>query len=141
MSSRPSEQTLLQANDAFYRSFEELDFSAMAQLWEKSERVYCVHPGWAPLRGHRAVLDSWKRIIENTEAMHFTLSDVKTAVEGALGIVTVFENVYSELEGQRLASGAAATNLFGWDGQGWKIFHHHAAPAPLAAVAGADWLN
>nr|NIP74171.1 nuclear transport factor 2 family protein [Gammaproteobacteria bacterium] len=58
--------SLLAANERFYRTFESLDYPAMAALWEDSERVFCVHPGWAPLRGTRPVLESWQRIIENT---------------------------------------------------------------------------
>ncbi len=121
--------SLLAANERFYRTFESLDYPALAALWEDSERVFCVHPGWAPLRGTRAVLESWQRIIENTAEMRFELSDSHGVLAGDVGIVTVFEGIQSAVGHERHSSGVISTNLFAFDaaaGQ-WMLFHHHAA--------------
>lgn len=141
MGAAPTQQSLLDANERFYRVFEALDFPAMAEMWEQGDRAFCVHPGWPPLYGSASILDSWRRIIANTNAMRFTLTRVEAVIEGNLGVVTVFENISQQVEGERHSSGAVSTNLFAWDGQGWKIFHHHAAPAPLPHAEDADWLN
>ena len=124
-------ESLLAANERFYRTFERLDYPAMAALWEDSERVFCCHPGWAPLRGTRPVLESWERIIANTAEMHFALSGAEAALSGDVGIVTVFEGIYSTVGHERHSSGVISTNLFGWDAETgmWKIFHHHASHA------------
>lgn len=133
MSESPRVPSLLQANERFYRFFEMLDYPAMEDHWEKSERVFCVHPGWSPLYGEKAVLDSWKRIIENTEAMQFTLTNVEGRVEGDLGVVTLHEHIYSRVGQERHTSGAVSTNLFAFDRSSgiWKIFHHHASHAAV----------
>lgn len=120
---------LLAANERFYRTFEALDYPAMAALWEDSPRVFCVHPGWAPLRGTRPVLESWKRIIENTKDIRFALSGAEAHQDGDVGVVTVYEGIYSTVGHERHTSSAVSTNLFGYDAAAglWKLFHHHAA--------------
>ena len=127
----PRLRSLLEANQRFYRVFETLDFSAMEALWEKSDRVFCVHPGWSPLYGERPVLDSWKRIIENTATMQIDLIDVRARLEGKIGVVTLFEQIQSQVGQERHSSGAISTNLFSFDESLglWKLYHHHASNA------------
>ena len=129
MSDSRTVESLLAANERFYRTFETLDYAALAALWEDSARVFCVHPGWAPLRGTRPVLESWQRILENTTEMHFNLLGAEGHVEGDLGIVTVYETIQTRVGFERHSGGTISTNLFGFDAQAglWKIFHHHAA--------------
>ena len=124
---------LVRANEWFYRVFEKLDYAAMEALWEKSERVFCVHPGWSPLYGEKPVMDSWKRIIENTAAMHFELVDVRARLEGDIGVVTLIELIHSQVGQERHNSGAVSTNLFAYDSQAgvWKLYHHHASNAAV----------
>ena len=124
---------LLSANERFYRIFEALDYAAMEELWEKSDRVFCVHPGWSPLHGEKPVMDSWKRIIENTAAMHFELVDVRARLEDDTGVVTLFEVIHSQVGQERHNSGAVSTNLFAYDSQAgvWKLYHHHASNAAV----------
>jgi len=121
--------SLLAANERFYRTFETLDFEALAALWESSERVFCVHPGWEPLHGARAVLESWQAIIGNTGEIRFNLSGEQAHIEGRTGTVTCFETIQNEADKQRSTSGAVSTNLFAFDESAglWKLFHHHAS--------------
>jgi ketosteroid isomerase-like protein len=143
MPDKPTEASLVQANARFYETFEELDYQAMAALWEHSDRVYCCHPGWSPLRGARPVLESWKRIIENTTAMAFTLDQVEARIDGNIGIVTLYESINSRVGHERHSSTTAVTNLFAFDtGAGaWKIFHHHASHAAISESPEGGMLN
>ncbi len=129
MSDEPTVQSLLAANERFYRVFETLDFPAMEALWEKSDRIFCVHPGWAVLRGEHPVLDSLRRIIENTASMHFDLLQVEARLEGNLGIVTLYEHISSQVGHERHTSGVVSTNIFAFDTatSDWKLFHHQAS--------------
>ena len=52
----PTITSLLKANERFYRVFEQLDYPAMEELWEKSDRLFCVHPGWSALYGEQGVV-------------------------------------------------------------------------------------
>ena len=128
-------ETLIEANAAFYHAFEALDLDAMGALWENSERVYCVHPGWQPLHGHDAVLESWGVILANTNQIAITLTGMEARLDGDLGIVTVHENIISRVGEQNHSASAVSTNLFARHGDGWKLFHHHAS---LTALPGED---
>lgn len=129
MSDEPTLKSLLAANERFYLVFENLDYPAMEALWEKSGRIFCVHPGWEVLRGERPVLDSWRRIIENTASMHFDLLRVEARLEGDVGIVTLYEHISSQVGHERHTSGVVSTNIFAFDraASDWKLFHHQAS--------------
>lgn len=53
------------ANEAFYLAFEAKDFAAMDHLWSHDHDVICIHPGWPALIGRKAVVESWRSILEN----------------------------------------------------------------------------
>ncbi|MFI4977802.1 MAG: nuclear transport factor 2 family protein, partial [Solirubrobacterales bacterium] len=98
--------------------------------------------GWQALRGWKAVLDSWKRIIANTASISFTLTAVHAHVDGEIGVVTLYENVSSRVGHERYTSTTVSTNVFGFHAeQGWRLFHHHSAHAPLPADAEDAVLN
>jgi ketosteroid isomerase-like protein len=139
----PTVASLLRTNARFYEAFDALDFEALSELWEHSDRAFCVHPGWNALRGARPVLDSWRRIIENTAAISFTLTHVQARVEGRLGIVTQYETITSRMGSERQTSSAVTTNLYGFEaasGQ-WRLFHHHAANAVAPPEGDEGLLN
>lgn len=138
--------SLLAANERFYRTFELLDYPALEQLWENSGRVFCVHPGWPPLRGVRAVMDSWKRIIENTSSIQFELSQEEAHISGGnaapIGSVTVLERIVNEAGpqagggehgGEGGGGGVISTNLFVFNRKisMWLLFHHHASQVSM----------
>lgn len=129
MTDSPTIPSLLMANERFYRTFEKLDYSALAALWEQSDRVFCVHPGWPPLSGIRPVMESWKTIIENTAEIRFSLSGARARIAGRVGLVTVFESIQNAAGDERQQTGAVSTNLFAFDEekQQWLLFHHHAS--------------
>ena len=52
-------------NEAFYLAFESKDLSAMEHIWADQDDMYCLHPGWYPLRGRKQILESWARILSN----------------------------------------------------------------------------
>ena len=134
---QPTVDSLIQTNEYFYRTFESLDADAMAGIWERGDDVCCVHPGWPPLWGSRAVQDSWRRIIANTQEIHFTLTGVRAHIRNGVGVVTLFEHIWNRSGDERQGSATAATNLFAWDAaaETWRLFHHHAAHAPVETDA------
>lgn len=125
--SQPDTESLIAANAAFYDTFEALDMEGMARLWEESDRIFCVHPGWQALRGRKSVLESWEVILANTTRIKFTLTGVEARVEGRLGIVILHENIISQVGKERHSAAAVSTNLFTRDDGGWKLIHHHAS--------------
>jgi ketosteroid isomerase-like protein len=121
----PDEQEVANANLAFYRAFESLDIKRMESLWAKDADIQCGHPGWRILRGWKPVMESWRRIFENTPSIQFTLTDVKIEVHGKLAWVTLYENLNSVVEQQKVSASILTTNIFQKNSGGWRMIHHH----------------
>ncbi|HEY7318178.1 MAG TPA: nuclear transport factor 2 family protein [Candidatus Binatia bacterium] len=119
------EELVRQANEAFYRAFESLDMKRMEEVWAKAVHIECGHPGWRVLRGWDAVMESWKRIFENTPAIQFMLTDISIQVHDTLAWVTLYENLNSKVEGQDVSATILTTNIFQKAADGWRMIHHH----------------
>jgi uncharacterized protein (TIGR02246 family) len=119
------QELIAAANERFYRAFERLDLEEMARIWADGDSVQCGHPGWTVLRGRRAVMESWRRIFENSPTVRIMLTDVSIVVRGGVAWVTLYEHLNSSVEGQQVAAMVLATNIFEKHGDGWRLLHHH----------------
>jgi len=112
------------ANQRFYDAHESRDFEAMTAIWEQSDRVTCIHPGWPILRGWEAVGESWERILNGPGRNQFILTNLSVAIEGDLAWVTLDENLVAGAS----TGTVAATNLFARHGDAWQLVVHHGSP-------------
>jgi ketosteroid isomerase-like protein len=108
----------LAANLEFYRAFTARDLVAMEALWARGKPVACVHPGWPPLFGRDAVMESWRGILANPDAPRIACYDERVMLYGDTALVLCEE----ELGGGTLI----ASNLFVREDGAWKIAHHQA---------------
>lgn len=115
---------VIEANQHFYDSLEGRDLASMQALWEHSDRVTCVHPGWTILRGWAAVDDSWQRILEGPGHNQFILTNVSVSIEGTMAWVVLDENLMTG----GAATTVATTNVFVWTDERWLMVVHHGAP-------------
>jgi ketosteroid isomerase-like protein len=122
---------LREANERFYKAVESLDIEAMDRLWLHEDWVRCVHPGWEMLSGWGAIRRSWEQIFAKTNWIRVTPTNVELAAIGDVGIVTCSENISATREGDVGLALAQATNLYKRGLDGWRLFHHHASPAPM----------
>lgn len=118
-------QSVAGANEKFYRAFEGLDLDEMARVWADDDSIQCGHPGWSVLRGRSAVMESWRRIFENSPAVRIMLTDVTIEVRGAVAWVTLYEHLNSSVEGQQVSAVVLTTNIFEKRSEGWRLVHHH----------------
>ncbi|HEU4344634.1 MAG TPA: nuclear transport factor 2 family protein [Candidatus Binatia bacterium] len=126
-------QEVAAANEAFYRAFESLEIQQMEKVWAKEAEIQCGHPGWGILRGWGAVMESWRRIFENTPTLRFSLTDLSIDIRGHLAWVTLYENISSSMEGQTVSAIVLTTNIFEKGAEGWRmILHHGSSVAPQA---------
>jgi ketosteroid isomerase-like protein len=116
------------ANRAFYDAFESLERERMAEVWLRSPRVQCTHPGWKRISGFEGVLESWARIFENTLSMRFTIEDEEIALMGDLAWVVCTEAIRSQTLDGPAVSRVEATNVFERHGDRWLLVHHHGSP-------------
>lgn len=128
------------ANQAFYDAHEQRDMAAMSAVWEHSDRVVCVHPGWPILRTWPVVEASWQRILSGPGRNQFIVTNASVTVvpigagdrsgkvtsegDGVVAWVTLDENL---VEGQ-VAGTIAATNVFIRSDGVWRLVHHHGSP-------------
>lgn len=122
---------LREANDHFYRALETLDLAAMERLWLHAPWVRCIHPGWDVLVGWEGVLESWRRIFEDTPWIRVTATQVQVEVFGDVALVGCAENITTGQDGDVVVAVAQATNLFMRTADGWRLIHHHASSAPV----------
>ena len=125
MSSDNQELTLFTVNRRFYEAFSTLDIEEMSKIWEHSERVHCIHPGWPLLSGWEIVRKSWETIFSNTTLMHFALEEVKITVQGECGWVDCIENITSVIDGAAASFAIQTTNIYTLEDDTWLMVHHH----------------
>jgi len=111
---------VLSANLNFYHAFATRDFVTMTTLWARDAPVVCVHPGWTPLAGRAAVLESWRSILANPASPAVMCHDDRAFLYGDVATVLCEE----ELENAHLV----ATNIFVREGTEWRLVHHQASP-------------
>ena len=99
---------VLQANRQFYEAFEDRNLDAMSDLWERSDRSTCTHPGWATLRGWGAIASSFFALFQGAQQMQFVLTEERADVVGDMAWVSVDEN----LLGVQGGATVAAVNIF-----------------------------
>ncbi len=120
-------KSVLAANRRFYDAFGNLDIAEMERVWENSDRVLCVHPGWRLLRGWEDVRKSWEGIFYNTSLMHFNITNAQVIIQGDCAWVSCVENITSVVDARATNFAVQATNIFIRDEGEWRIVHHHAS--------------
>ena len=115
------EEEVLEANERFYKAFNEKDAEAMDALWARTLPVACIHPGWSALRDRPRVLASWRGILSNPGAPRIRFSEPTVHLLGEVAFVICYEHV----GGGRLL----ATNIFAREDGAFHMVHHQAGPA------------
>ena len=116
---------VIAANQGFYEAFGSLDIAEMSKVWEISDRVMCIHPGWRLLTGWDQVGRSWEAIFHNSTLMHFNITETKVIVQGDFACVSCVENITSVVDGNASGFAVRATNVFVRHEDRWMMVHHH----------------
>jgi ketosteroid isomerase-like protein len=116
------EAAVLEANQEFYRAFSRGDFAAMSELWAKTAKIACLHPGARLLSGRGAVLSSFRELLAAAPAWKMVSRDASVHLFGEAAFVTCLE-----ANGDQPAH-LAATNVFVLEDGRWRMVHHHAGP-------------
>lgn len=123
---------ILKANDRFYLALSQADLGLMSQVWNQSDEVYCIHPGWDRLEGWQAIRKSWEAIFSNQGQCPIAASAAKVNLCGDMAWVNCFEHIATpETDVQIIRT--MCTNVFQRIDGDWKLIIHHASIAPLVA--------
>ena len=125
-----NEESIIAANESFYKAFNARDLDAMKIVWASHEKVTCVHPGWMPLNGLKSIIDSWEGIFKNSGNMDIQMTDISITASENLAWVSCVEKLYTIATHGVLASKVFSTNLFQLNEGNWKMIMHHASPLP-----------
>ncbi|XGV95434.1 MAG: nuclear transport factor 2 family protein [Leptolyngbya sp. BL-A-14] len=123
-----SEQSVITANEAFYRAFEKKDLEAMTAVWSQGIGSLCIHPGRNAIRGWEGIRSSWETIFRNTSYLEIETEIVRVEVNGDLAYVVLVETVLQVTGKRQSKAQSIATNLFERMGQKWFLIHHHGSP-------------
>lgn len=126
-----NERQAVEANDRFYKAFNDQDIELMKQVWHDDYSALCIHPGWPALHGFESVIQSWREIFENTNSdFEIRLANVEILASQDLAWVSCEEKLYSiTLSGVKTSS-VQATNIFRLVNGSWKMALHHASAIP-----------
>lgn len=113
---------MLAVNRRYYEAFEAKDMDAMSDLWERSDRAICTHPGWATLEGWGPVAASFFALFQGGQQIQFVLTRETVFVAGDTAWVSLDENLLGDQGGVTVAT----VNIFSRrDGAGWRMVCHH----------------
>jgi len=99
---------VLAANRRYYEAFEAADLDAMAQIWERSARVTCTHPGWPTRRSWGQVAASFFALFQGGALPQFLITEEQVVVSGDTAWVSLDENLLGQHDGVTVA----AVNIF-----------------------------
>jgi ketosteroid isomerase-like protein len=124
-------EAVLAANRRYYEAFEARDLDAMSDLWERSDRALCTHPGWATLEGWGAVAASFFALFQNGQQIQFVLTRERVTVAGETAWVSLDENLLGDQGGVTVAT----INIFvGGQGSGvWRMICHHGSVVQVSS--------
>lgn len=112
-------QTLLDANESFYRAMRSGDLAAMNALWSRDRRVSCTHPDGPALFGREAVMESWRILFARPVPLHIHGVDACVTVTGRTAMILCRETVgHIDL---------IASNIFVNEAGAWRMTNHQAA--------------
>ncbi len=128
MTDSSDKQTILAANQAFYRAFSNRDISGMNLLWWQGSTSLCIHPGGRVLTGWEEIQAHWESIFKNTDSLEIDIEIIKVEIDQALAYVVVREMVLQSSRGRKVKAPSIATNIFQKMAQKWYLVHHHGSP-------------
>jgi ketosteroid isomerase-like protein len=124
-------EPVLALNRRYYEAFEAKDLDAMSDLWERSDRALCTHPGWATLEGWGAVAASFFALFQGGQQLQFVLTRENATVVGDAAWVSLDENLLGDQGGVTVAT----VNIFLRDPTSgrWRIVCHHGSVVQAGA--------
>jgi len=115
-------QAVMAVNRRYYEAFEAKDMDAMSDLWERSDRAICTHPGWGTLEGWGPVAASFFALFQGGQQIQFVLTRESVHMAGDTAWVSLDENLLGDQGGVTVAT----LNIFSrGDGDRWRMVCHH----------------
>lgn len=122
------------AETAFYEAFERGDLRAMMAVWADQEEVVCVHPQGPRLVGLESIRESFAQIFSSGMSLRVEIAQGHQFQSQSLAVHCVLEVLHVVGEKQTPPP-IAATNVFAYTEDGWRLIAHHASANPDSTPA------
>jgi ketosteroid isomerase-like protein len=129
MDSRNDEQ-IRQADQLFLVALESLDAEKITECFSRSDEASLLFPGTDLARGPRAIRSAWEEIAQHTRFLRTMMKPVTVMRVGPLGWSFLSGSLVSTHGDETLTVDVYMTNIYRLESGGWKLLHHHSAPAP-----------
>ena len=116
-----------EAEQAFYRAFEQADLAVMMGVWLQADYIICIHPLSNRLIGYDAIRNGWQEIFQNTPPIQFQNTRQQIIHKDNLAIHTINEKIQVEADPSQVAQ-MCCTHIYEQTEKGWHLILHHASP-------------
>lgn len=123
-------EPVVEAETRFLRTVETLNPKKIMTCWSESERITMLFPGIGLAQGPRAVEEAWTTVARNTSNLRLVLQPVNLMRLGDLAWTFLSGSIVSTHGDETLTVDVYMTNIYRRESSGWKLLHHHTAPAP-----------
>lgn len=128
-------QAVEAAHRAYYEAWERDDLDALCAMWVDAPDVTLILPGGEPSHGPEAVRDQLRELLDLTPGIQFLFEDISVGMRGDLARLTCIESpmtpdsfTLGDISEQLELSRLSIATLFLRTEQGWRVWHHQAAP-------------
>ncbi|MBL4850775.1 MAG: nuclear transport factor 2 family protein [Gammaproteobacteria bacterium] len=127
--SRTRYNTSHEAEEAFYRAFEQANFDLMASVWRDADHIECIHPLSDRLSGTKAVHESWRSMFQQPPGIAIKIGAQRHNIGTTLAVHSVDEHI-TLIEGDRMTQSVIhTTNVYQYVDSSWQMILHHASPS------------
>jgi len=118
------------AANAFCKALEGCDLETLMAVWGSGEDLVCIHPGGNCLIGHKAIYDSWQKILgqHETRRLKIDASTLMTWSSAFISVQTSLEVIYVGND-QTPRGPLLVTRVFMNGRSGWRLVSYQATKA------------
>lgn len=124
------ENSVQEAESAFYSAFEHLDVDLMKATWLNSDEAFCIHPGGPAHSGYETVVRHWSYVLGGSVPTPVSYRIIQAIEKENFATHLVQEMVGPE--GDQVV--ILATNNYVRSSEGWRMLSHHASLPPMASA-------
>jgi ketosteroid isomerase-like protein len=133
--SKPIYTSSAEAEAAFYDALARSDLDKMMSVWAEDDEVVCIHPGGPRLVGLSPIREIWRQMMVNGARLGIEISEAVVTGNTMMAVHSVFEQISID-QARRRSPLIAATNVYRYGAEGWRMVMHHASPVPNADLLG-----
>lgn len=119
-----------QADEAFLTALETLDPEQITACFSASDDASLLFPGTDMAQGPKRIRSAWEEVARHTSFLRTMMKPLTLMRVGRMGWSFLSGSLVSTHGDETLTVEVYMTNIYRLESTGWKLLHHHSAPAP-----------